>query len=450
VPIGNAAIVILGASGDLAQRKLVPALSSLWELGQLEPPFVVMGSGRSEFSDESFRERFDVAPGFAHFLHNHRGTAGLRHAIASKGDFKSVVFFLALPPIAYASTARELAAEGFGPETSIIIEKPFGSDYESARSLNRELAECFDESRIYRIDHYLAKEAVQNILVFRFANSLFYPVWNSRYIESIQINAFEQEGVGTRGAYYDRAGVVRDMVQNHLTQLLCLITMESPVSLDAEEIRMQKLNVLKALRVAETCRMQYAGYRGERNVNPHSTTETYAELKLYIDNFRWSGMPVYIRCGKAVCRKGTEIGVKFKPLPKLLFNRDGDLPPNRIVFRIQPTEGIVVDLSSKVPGGELRVTNTKLKLCYRDHFGSDMPEAYERLLLDALKRDRTLFVSGQETELSWRVYEPHLDKGHLRFYAPGTTPEPCLFSDWIDFAAYGEACDEQSRRGCGA
>lgn len=438
--VSNAAIVILGASGDLARRKLVPALARLYERGDIADPFVLIGSGRTPFTDETFRERFDVPPSFARSMYYHQGMDGLREFIAGKGDFSRIVVFMSLPPSVYAATARSLVEKGFGDDTAIIIEKPFGYDYDSALQLDRELAESFDESRIYRSDHYLAKEAVQNILVFRFANSVFYPVWNSRYIESIQINAFEEEGVSDRGAYFDRAGIVRDMVQNHLTQLLCLLTMEAPVTLDAEDVRAQKMAVLKALEVQECCRGQYEGYRDEKNVAPDSTTETYAELRLRIRNFRWIGMPVYIRSGKALNRRGTEIGVRFKSLPRLLFNEDGTLPPNRIIFKIQPAEGIIIDMSSKLPGGELRLTNTNMAFCYRDAFQGEIPEAYQRLLLDALKGDRTLFVSAEETELSWRKYGPFLDKGELMYYPKGVAPKPCLLEDWIDFEAYGSVC----------
>lgn len=439
-PVSNAAIVILGASGDLARRKLVPALSRLWQRGELEEPFVVIGSGRTAFDDVSFRARFSVPEEFAGRMHYHQGLLGLRGAIEKLGTFERVIVFMALPPLAYGPTAHELAAEGFGEQTSLIIEKPFGYDLESAVKLNRELNENFSERQIFRIDHYLAKEAVQNILVFRFANTLFLPVWNSSNIAAIEINASEDIGVEDRGAYFDGAGMIRDMVQNHLTQLLCLLTMEAPVSLDPEDIRAQKLAVLKSMRVTQVCRGQYDGYLTEKNVKPDSRTETYAEIKLFIDTFRWAGTPVFIRTGKGLNRKGTEIGVKFKSLPRVLFNRHGDLPPNRIIFKIQPSEGIIVDLSSKVPGGDLRITGTNMTFCYRDHFAEEVPEAYQRLLHDALRGDRTLFVSGEETEQSWRIYGPHLDSGEPFSYKRGQLPLPCLHKDWIDFESYGSAC----------
>lgn len=433
----NSAIVILGASGDLARRKLIQALSKLFEQGEIDNSSVIIGSGRSDFTDETFRNRIDLTSDFSKLLYYHRGTKGLKKFISEKGSFKRVIIFMALPPSVYISTAKELASEGFDNETIIIIEKPFGYNYESAQKINTEILNYFNESQIFRIDHYLAKEAVQNILVFRFANSLFYPVWNCSYIESIQINAFEDIGVEDRGAYFDNAGIIRDMVQNHLMQLLCLMTMEVPVSIDAEEIRAQKINILKAIKVADCRRYQYKGYRQEKGVAPDSETETYAEIKLYINNFRWTGMPIYIRCGKCLNRKGTEIGIKFKPLPKILFNEQGDIKPNIIVFKIQPTEGIILDLSSKIPGSDLRITNTNMNFCYRDSFDEEIPEAYQKLILDALKCDKTLFVSAQETEISWKKYEDILDKGELGIYEKGTAPLPCLCKEWIDFEKYG-------------
>lgn len=436
------AIVILGASGDLAKRKLIPALSRLYEKGEIDPGSMVVGSGRSELSHEAFRSRVDVCGDFAERLHYHRGTEGLWELLSDQGGFRRIIVFMALPPTAYASAARELAEEGFGEETTLIVEKPFGYDRDSARSLNGALTTHFHESQIFRIDHYLAKEAVQNILVFRFANFLFSQVWSSRYIDSIQINAFEQIGVEDRGAYFDGAGIIRDMVQNHLTQLLSLLTMEAPVSLDAEEIRAQKINVLKTLRVSESRRFQYRGYHEEKGVAQGSRTETFAEMKVFIDNQRWYGMPVYIRTGKGLDRKGTEIGVTFKPLPRILFNEDGAVRPNRIIFKVQPSEGIIVDIESKVPGGEMKLQNTSMAFCYRDAFDEEIPEAYQKLLLDALSNDRTLFVSAEETEVSWEKFDPFLDPdGELEYYQRGEAPAPVLTDEWIDFGRYESVCD---------
>lgn len=438
--IPGSAIVILGASGDLAKRKLIPALGGLFKKENLFGSSVIIGSGRTDFDDQDFRERFDIPGKVKDILFYHRGIPGLKHYIEQKGSFSRVIFFFALPPSVYSDTAKQLAEEGFKQETRLIIEKPFGYDYESAKTINNKLHGYFNESQLFRIDHYLAKEAIQNILVFRFANSLFYPVWNSRYIQEIQINASEKIGVEERGSYFDRAGIIRDMIQNHLIQLLCLLTMESPVSLDAEDIRVQKINILKVMRITDCIRYQYKGYVKETGVLPDSTTETYAELTLFIDNFRWYNMPVYIRAGKALNRKGTEICILFKSLPGLLFNKNGTIEPNRIIFKIQPSEGIIMDLSGKIPGSDFHITGTKMKFCYHEYFGDVMQEAYQKLLLDALLGDRTLFVSAEETELSWQKIGGILDKGNLRYYDKGTTPESHSLTDWINFEDYEDTC----------
>jgi len=435
------AIVILGASGDLAKRKLIPALSHLYGTGLIDKVGLIVGTGRTPFTHEQFRERFDVSSSFAGMLHYHQGIPGIRDFINRNAEVDEVVFFMALPPSVYAKETRELYDEGFRDKARIIIEKPFGYDYESAKVLNDELHQYYKESQIFRIDHYLAKEAVQNILIFRFSNSLFYPIWNSQHIESIQISGFEEDGVGGRAGYFDRAGVIRDMVQNHLTQLLCLATMEAPVSLDPEDIRAQKINVLKSIRVADCCRFQYKGYREEKGVSSDSNTETYAEIKLFIDNYRWTGCPIYIRSGKALNRKGTEIGFRLKSVPRLLFNKSGEIEPNKIVFKIQPAEGIIVDIVNKVPGMDVRITSTNMAFCYRDSFIERIPEAYERLLLDALRGDRTLFVSSDEAETSWKVFEPILDKGPVGSYEPGSDPHPCMGEHWINFEKYKGLCE---------
>ncbi|MBN2440420.1 MAG: glucose-6-phosphate dehydrogenase [Spirochaetales bacterium] len=438
--IHESAIVILGASGDLTKRKLLPALARLFKTGKLTQSSIIIGSGRTDFDDEGFRNRFDVPEDVKQILFYHSGIKGLKNYISKKGSFTRVIFFFALPPSVYVTTARELSEEGFGNEARLIIEKPFGYDFESAQTINNALHKYYDESQLFRIDHYLAKEAIQNILVFRFANALFDPIWNSRYIEEIQINACERIGVENRGAYFDKSGIIRDMIQNHLVQLMCLLTMEPPVSLNAEDIRLQKINILKVIDYTECKRFQYNGYRDEPGVASDSTTETYAELKLYINNFRWINMPIYIRAGKALNRKGTEIGIKFKALPRLLFNKHGEIKQNRIIFKIQPTEGIILDLSGKIPGSDFQITETKMKFCYRDHFGSEIEGAYEKLLLDALEGDRTLFVSSEETELSWQKIGSLLDTGTLRFYDQGKIPIELTLTDWLDFEKYENSC----------
>ncbi len=435
--VTDSAIVILGASGDLAHRKLIPALDSLKQNGHIGKGCFIVGSGRREFTDEEFRKHVRASDSIAPLLHYHTGMTGLRTYLDTLGKFKTIIVFFSLPPKVYADTAAALREEGFGDETRIIVEKPFGYDARSALELNRRLAENFPEEKIFRIDHYLAKEAVQNILVFRFANSLFYPTWNSSYIESIQINASEVLGVESRGEYFDEAGVIRDMVQNHLIQMLALMTMEAPLSLDPEEIRIQKTSVLKALEVVRFARGQYEGYRKEPNVAPDSKTETFVEMEMRIRNFRWEGVPIYVRTGKAMGEKGTEIGIRFKNLPKLLYNASGGLSPNRIIFQIQPTTGIIIDYTVKVPGTDRDIAQSRLDFSLSDAFGPPVVEdAYQRLLTDALAGDRTLYVGAQETELAWNVLDKVLESGKCFLYRKGEMPDSPLAIDWIDFAAY--------------
>ncbi len=434
------AIVILGASGDLTKRKLIPALSNIFKKNIISNDSVIIGSGRTEFTNESFRANFDVPEDFKSMIYYHRGIKGLKAYINKKCGSSQIIFFMALPPSVYVSTAEELYKERFSKDIRLIIEKPFGYDYESAKSINISLQKYFNEDQIFRIDHYLAKEAVQNILVFRFANSLFYPIWNSGYIESIQINAFEDSGVKERGAYFDKAGIIRDMVQNHLLQLLSLLVMELPISLNPEDIRTQKKNVLSVLKFSECYRYQYKGYLEEKGVAPNSNTETYAELKLFIENFRWTTMPVYIRVGKALNRRGTEIGIRFKQIPRLLFNKDGQVPANKIIFKIQPAEGIIVDISSKKPGSELTLSSTNMKFCFRDFFDGSIDDAYLKLLIDALNGDKTLFVSSEEIEIAWKKIGPFLDCGSLQYYEKSIIPETNFNINWINFENYASIC----------
>jgi len=430
----NTALVIFGASGDLSSRKLIPALQILFLKGIIDHTNPIIGSGRSGFTDQEFRSHFkDLNPEFSANLHYHQYIPGLRAKLASLGNFNRLIFFFSLPPGVYAETAKALVDEGFGEEASIIIEKPFGRDYKSAVALNKELAQYFDESRIYRIDHYLAKEAVQNLLVFRFANTLFEPLWNSRYIEYIEINAFETLALEGRAAYFDTSGSMRDMVQNHLMQLLCLTTMEPPISLDAPDIQYAKLSVLRTMKVEESYRFQYEGYTSEKGVKGDSNTDTYCELKATINNFRWKGTPIYIRTGKAVNRKGTEIGVKFRSLPHLLFNESGIIPANEIRFQIQPTESITLDLNSKIPGSDKKMKSTHMNFFYHEAFEEPIPEAYQKLLADVLAGDQTLFVSAAETEASWKLLAPHLDRGEVSLYKRGKMPKSHFAVNWIDF-----------------
>jgi len=441
---GAFAIVIAGATGNLAKLKLVPALQKLFNQNRLGPDPLVIGTGRGAISDEEFRNRFDLSARFAAKLFYHRNISGIGQYLKNRGSFRRVIFFLSLPPAAYSDTARQIAAEGFGANASIIIEKPFGYDLASARKLNAELAQFFDESQIFRIDHYLAKEAVQNMLVFRFANSIFEPVWNGRFIESIQINALEERLVEDRCEYFDGAGIIRDMVQNHLLQLLCLLTMEPALSLGSDDVRNRKTDILRVLSIDKFYRFQYRNYCNTNGIHPKSKTETFAELQLSITNPRWIGVPVLIRCGKAAHRTGTEIGVRFKPLPPILYNSNGSLEPNCIIFKIQPTEGIVLDIQSRIPGSDNGITRSSMNFCMRDSFSGDIPEAYQRLIHDALRGDSTHFVSARELEIAWSVVSPALEQcdgnEFPELYEPGTLPESRLTAKWIDFDKYCAVC----------
>jgi glucose-6-phosphate 1-dehydrogenase len=370
----------------------------------------------------------------------HQGIAGLKSFIATHGDFKRIVVFMALPPHTYAQTAQQLAAESFGKECAVVIEKPFGHDAASACQLDAELHRYFTEDQIFRIDHYLAKEAVQNILVFRFANRLFEPLWRTRQIASIQISACETTGVGDRAAYFDRAGILRDMMQNHLMQLFCLLTMQAPANLLPQAIRAAKIKILRAAQITRCITGQYRGFTEEKNIAPDSSTPTFAELCLRLDTPRWKETPIFMRAGKKLDRTGTEIGITFRSLPRTLFNRQGEVPPNRIIFKIQPAEGILVDVSGKTPGTNAQLTSTAMKFCYRDVYDGELTEAYERLLADALAGDHTLFVSAAEAACSWALFDPWLSAKPALLYEPATMPPSPLGIDWIDFTRYQRAC----------
>jgi glucose-6-phosphate 1-dehydrogenase len=439
-PAEKSAIIILGASGDLARRKLIPALSVLREQDLISGDSVILGEGRSEFTDEEFRERFDICCDFRDQLFYHQGIKGLKDYTASMGSFSRTIVFLSLPPSSYENTIEKLYNEGFRDEISIVIEKPFGRDYESAHKLNESIHTFFSEDQIYRSDHYLAKEAVQNILIFRFANSIFEASWNSSYIESIQINAFENIGVEERGRYFDQSGSIRDMVQNHLLQMLCLTTMDPPVSLEPEDIRTQKINILKAIEIEEVSRGRYEGYLNERDIAPGSNTETWAELKLKINNHRWAGTPVYIRTGKALNRKGTEIGLRFRKRAHTLYNPPEGTPPNEIIFKVQPSEGIVLQLTGKNPGMDLELARTDMAFCYNSSFDEVIPEAYQKLLLDALRGNKTLFVSAAETELAWKKLNRLPETGDLITYKRGEVPDSVFGDIWINFENYIGLC----------
>lgn len=443
------AMVIFGATGDLTHRKLIPALYNLAADGELPPAVTAIGFARRPRSDDEFRNelaestrkfsrqpvREDLWKTFAQSLFYHQsefqneeGYGSLAKRLAQMdeehGTRGNRLFYLAVAPEQFAPILKNLKAAGLnkpkpGGWTRVIIEKPFGRDLSSARTLNKIVREVFTEEQTYRIDHFLGKETAQNILVLRFANAIFEPIWNSRYIDHVQITAAETLGVESRGGYYETAGALRDMVQNHMLQLLCLVAMEPPTDLSAESIRDEKVKVVRSLRryppeaVGKlVVRGQYtagaingkpvAGYREEERVNPSSETETYVALRATVDNWRWSEVPIYIRVGKRLPKSATEISVHFKRAPMVLFNRDSTaLDQNVLVIRIQPDEGISLRMMAKIPGSSLRIEPVKMDFHYGTSFGKASPEAYERLLLDAMSGDATLFARRDEVEEAW-------------------------------------------------
>jgi glucose-6-phosphate 1-dehydrogenase len=450
-----ATIVIFGASGDLTQRKLIPALYTLDVEDHLPEQFAVIGVARSEFDDESFRAhmrngvmehaRVGSTPArrnsaqeekvwerFAAHLHYVRGSyddgatyAALKVKLAEVDQACDTcgnhLFYLATPPQLYAPIVECLGSANLNraqPDSyvRIIIEKPFGNDLASAQDLNGRLHCVFDESQIYRIDHYLGKETVQNILVFRFANAIFEPVWNRNYVDHVQITASETVGVEQRAGYYDQAGVLRDVFQNHLLQLLTLTAMEPPAAFNAVFLRDEKVKVLQAVRplqpedvAANTVRGQYRTYRDEAGVPPGSTTATFAAVRLYIDNWRWQGVPFYLRSGKLMAGKVSEITVQFKDVPHKLFPQpDGSMPhPNYLSFCIQPDEAMHLRFEAKMPGLGIRMRSVDMNFQFGEEFGqASLPEAYERLLLDAMAGDASLFARADEIELSWQIVDP--------------------------------------------
>jgi glucose-6-phosphate 1-dehydrogenase len=445
-------IVIFGGGGDLAHRKLLPALYNLHVDRLLPPKFAVVGVGRKEMSDDAYRafakdgvtqfsrrpidepawEAFARGLCFVNMsLDDERGFATLgarldsvEHAGGLTGDR---VYYLAIPPPLFAPTVKQLARSRLvarasqrpEPFARIIVEKPIGRDLESARVINDAIAEVFDEQQIYRIDHYLGKETVQNVLVLRFANSIFEPLMNQRHVDHVQITVAEEEGVGTRAGYYEQAGALRDMVQNHLLQLLALIAMEPPHSLSADVVRDEKLEVLQALRPMEPAaadtaivRGQYSGYLEEAGVKPDSRTETFVALRIFIDNWRWAGVPFFLRTGKKLSKRASEIAVQLKDVPPILFNTNpaDPLTPDVLSIRIQPDEGFSFEINSKVPGPHVNIDPVKMDFHYKAEFRGSSPEAYERLLLDVMMGDPTLFMRRDAVETAWRWVMPILER----------------------------------------
>ncbi|MBC7355532.1 MAG: glucose-6-phosphate dehydrogenase [Desulfomicrobiaceae bacterium] len=432
---GITTLVIFGASGDLTRRKLIPALFNNFCKDRLPQPLRIVGFARRPWTDDQFREHLAGGlspqhegraawPAFARMLHYFRGDLenpadlAALHAFLQKGESGRAnrLYYLATAPELYATACAHLAASGMNLETAgyrrIIIEKPFGHDLVSARALNEQVHDVFAEHQVFRIDHYLGKETAQNILFLRFANTFFEPVWNRHYISNVQITVAESVDVGRRGAYYDRAGVLRDMFQNHLMQLLALTAMEPPASLDADAIRNEKVKVLGAVRpiaLGDTVRGQYAGYRETPGVAPDSSTPTFAVLKLFIDNWRWQGVPFYLRSGKAMLTKSSLIVVEFQPPPDVIFHlgRKDCFRPNFLSICIQPDEGIHLRFETKVPDTVAESRSVHMSHTYREAFPDvALPDAYERLLLDAMKGDAALFARSDGIETAWRLIDP--------------------------------------------
>jgi len=433
-------LVIFGASGDLTRRKLFPSLTYLKEHGLLPGSFYALGAARSAMTDAEIRSLAPELDAVYYLRGDYDDAAAYRELKERMRALDkthqtggNAIFYLAVPPELYPVILRGLGDAGLldgaapGGWARVIIEKPFGRDLASAMELETALGAYLREDQIYRIDHYLGKETVQNILLFRFANSIFEPIWNRSYIDHVQISVLESIGVEKRAGYYDQSGVVRDMCQNHMTQLLALTAMEAPTSFAADHVRDEKSQVFRSINplAAENVVLgQYAGYRSEAGVSPNSRTPTYAALRVDISNWRWEGVPFYLRTGKKLGKRAAEIAVTFKRVPHSLIPqlRPEDLEPNVLVFRIQPDEGISLSFEAKKPGPKLCLGALTMDFDYDEVFGEDPPEAYQRLLLDCMQGDQTLFIRRDAVKETWRLVEPLLDskKFEPAFYDPGS------------------------------
>ncbi|HWI21827.1 MAG TPA: glucose-6-phosphate dehydrogenase [Baekduia sp.] len=477
LPVHPTTLVIFGATGDLAYRKLLPAIYNLAHEGQLPERFNLIGTSRAELSDEQFREQFGkavrqysrrkpdekvlkalianvryVAASFDDPAGYEQLGAALKQFDDEAGQTLNRCFYLSTAPAFFPVIVEQLGAAHLArdphAEIRIVVEKPFGTTLAEARRLNKDVLAVFKESQVFRIDHYLGKETVQNVLAFRFANSLFEPIWNRNAIDSVQITAAEDLGIGSRAGYYDGAGALRDLVQNHMMQLLCLIAMEPPVHFDADEIRDEKVKVLRSIHTPAgrsiagmAIRGRYTGgtvggqdvpgYLDEVDVPKTSTTETYAALRLEVDNWRWAGVPFYLRTGKRLARKVTEIAITLKAVPHLAFTQDGTVGvrPNQLVLTLQPNEGVSLSLGAKIPGTRMGIRPVNMEFLYGTAFMSQSPEAYERLILDAMRGDATLFTRNDEVEQQWRIIDPVIrswgrSRASLPSYAAGSQGPP--------------------------
>ncbi len=450
-------LIIFGGNGDLTKRKIIPALYNLFLENRLPEKFAIIGTSRTEFSDEKYRDSLLAGINqfsrtgkakkeqWAEFSSNISYQAANINDVASYNEFHakinslqeewnhnpSVLYYCAVSPDLFCTIAANISEsklENDQETTRIIIEKPFGRDLESAKALNKDLLTIFDEKQIYRIDHYLGKEVVQNVMAFRFANTIIEPLWNRTHIEHVQISVTEQIGVEDRGSYFDNAGILRDMIQNHLLQLLCIVAMEPPINFDADLVRDRKVDVLKAIRkigpgMVDTTavRGQYGsgwvegkevpGYRDELDVDPDSNTETYAAMKFNIDNWRWQGVPFYLRTGKRLSKTASYIVVQFREVPHNIFNNEEHALPkqNRLIISIQPDMAIRFQLESKTPGLEMILNTVDMVFDYSEKTKTDSPEAYETLLLDVISGDQTLFMRADQVEAAWEVVMPILD-----------------------------------------